>query len=656
MPVTPLALWTLTPNWQYPVVERLSWLSSVLVSQSAAEQRFALRWSPRRSFEAFFSVDGRKRTLLDVGLSAAGAAEWYVPLWHDGDLSGVSISNGATSLAVNTTNREFRVGSFVMLWIDEFNAEVHEVTSIGSGTIGIDPATSRQWPAETRVFPCAKARIGDYPEFARKTGTVAEGAIRFDLSLDNEWTDPVASVGLPTYDSFPVLTHRPNRREDLTQRYERLLEDLDESVGLRMRRDVSGLSLPVYSHSWLRVGRAEQANLRALFYALKGRVSPIWIPTFQDDLILAEAADAADTSLLVQTCGLVRFGLPLVGRDHIRIRLRDGTDIYRQIVGVGASSGRELVTLDAALGVDFAPLDVAEISFMSLCRLNSDDVEINHVSADGGAAEINAAFRHAPNLRTATDIGLPFIGNTEMNDTPCGVSECVPTETLIAMGNGTNTQSLVTPVNDSGQIWFDGNGTTDSMFGLGEANTYNTTVFGFTQSVTASNDGDFSLTYTRSVTTTGGMIIQHFMPPVRQTFTACGPNQFETLLCDVTLDITGSTPFRLPIRFSLTTTDGDPQDVPVGDLSTWGFHQDTRSPTYVFEFDGTTLALYESSGLGEPVGLPLDYGPVFSIVGSSYEGSAVSAVGNVEMALYPQASGSLSVTINVTNFRRRCNC
>jgi hypothetical protein len=423
MPIDNLAKWTILPNWRQPVVERLSWLSAVLTSDSGAEQRFGLRWSPRRSFEPIFTVTGRVRALLDVSLAAAGAAEWYVPVWHDGNVLTAPLSLGAASITTDTAFREFKVGGYVMLRENEFTAEVHEVTSVGSGTVGIDPVTSREWPIGTRVFPCVRARVGDIPELSRKTGTVFEGGIRFDISTDNDWSDVAATIDLPTYLGYRVLTQRPNRREDLSLRYERMIEDLDNDVGLTLRRDVSGLAFPVQSHSWLRLGREEQAKLRALLYDLSGRVTPLWVPTFDDDLLLADDVDDADTTLLIHTAGLDAFGVPFSGREHICILLRDGTHIFRQITGVVASGDTETVTLSAAVGQTFTRREVHSVSFMSLCRQNADEVEFNHVTDAGNATEVTVSFRHAPDIRSATDIGIPLIGDTAMNDGPC---PCIP--------------------------------------------------------------------------------------------------------------------------------------------------------------------------------------------------------------------------------------
>lgn len=423
MPIDNLARWTILPNWRQPVIERLSWLSAVLTSDSGAEQRFGLRWSPRRSFEPIFTVTGRVRALLDVSLAAAGAAEWYVPVWHDGNVLTAPLSLGAASITTDTAFREFKVGGYVMLWQDEFTAEVHEVTSVGSGTVGIDPVTSREWPIGTRVFPCVRARIGDIPELSRKTGTVFEGGIRFDISTDNDWSDVAATIDLPTYLGYRVLTQRPNRREDLSLRYERMIEDLDADVGLTLRRDVSGLAFPVQSHSWLRLGREEQAKLRALLYDLSGRVTPLWVPTFDDDLLLADDVDAVDTTLLIRNAGFDAFGVPFAGREHIYIRLRDGTHIFRQITGVVASGDTEVVTLSAAVGQTFTRGAVHSVSFMSLCRQNADEVEFNHITDGGNATEVTVSFRHAPDLRSATDIGIPLIGNTAMSAGGC---PCIP--------------------------------------------------------------------------------------------------------------------------------------------------------------------------------------------------------------------------------------
>lgn len=658
MPVPSLAAWTIQPNWQQPVIERLSWKSAVLVSPSAAEQRFALRWSPRRSFEAMFSVNGRTRTLLDVALSAAGAADWFLPIWHDGERVSSAISSGASSLSVDTDFREFRVNGFVMLWASETDYEVHEVTSIGSGTIGIDPVTSKTWPAWTRVFPCVRARIGAFPEQARRSGAVSEGSIRFDVTTDNDWSDGAASIGLPTYQTLRVLTQRPDRVNDLTVAYERILEDLDGEVGLITRQDRSGLSLPTYGHAWMRLGRQEQANLRALFYDLKGRVTPLWVPTFQDDLELAVGTTALDDSLLVEPCGLVRFGVPFSGREHLHIRLRDGTDIFRRITGVSTNAGNEEVVLDSALGVAFEPRDVLSISFMSLCRLNTDDIEINHITGEGGVAQISTTFRRTPETRNVSDIGVPLIGDTVKNDIECGVVGCAAYDIGMGWGEDTGDVRAMNPAsNDSGSVWFGDNGVGDSFYNHGALLTNSTDVwFGYSVTAVPVVNG-VTITVTRTSPTSSLAAVPFcaiLSGPVLQAIDCSALNTAAQFEMDVAIEVTGTADARVAFCSLYFQSADNPEDFTDDDVtpSTLGYTEGFRS---VVEYVSGVQTRYESTGFPAATGPALDDGTDFTDVATSITMPGATAAA-AQFGVFHDTDGTLTVTITITNCRHRCLC
>lgn len=433
MPVENLPHWSILPNWRVPVLERLEAMTSVLASPSGAEQRFAVRWSPRRYLEPMVTPVGPMRTMFDMAVGTVGLMPWYVPLWHDRQNLTETLGTGDTTLNCETQHREFVAGGFVMLWADEFTTEVLEVASVASGvlTFAAGPATS--WPAGTRLYPCVKARLVEMPDMARNGPRILENAIRFMADQANDYTDPdITSLPFPTYLDFPVLTTRPDEGQDISHGHQRLFDEIDGEAGLMLRYDTAGKDFTLQRHHWLSLGRQEHAELRSLFYYLDGRRNPLWLPTFAEDFVLVESADATDNGITVQKCGFTMYDGPRVGRDHVWIALRDGTNIFREISGSSLTiGGDELIVFTENLGTAFAPDDVARISFIALSRLESDTMEINHHSDTEGASRVTMVFRSAPNLRVGADWEpMPF-ANPDMNDAPCGVvAGCTPAITV----------------------------------------------------------------------------------------------------------------------------------------------------------------------------------------------------------------------------------
>ncbi|SFB65560.1 hypothetical protein SAMN04244574_04842, partial [Azotobacter beijerinckii] len=158
--------------------------------------------------------------------------------------------------------------------------------------------------------------------------------------------------------------------------------------------DVAGRAFPVQGHRWLGMGRAERGALRSLLYALRGRQVPVWLPTHAADLEPVATVTAVATTLDVANVGYTRFGQSRPGRRDIRIELWDGTAFHRRITGSSElSADVERLAIDSPLGVQVEPAEVLRISWLTLCRLDSDSLEIHHETDSEGVANCALVFR-----------------------------------------------------------------------------------------------------------------------------------------------------------------------------------------------------------------------------------------------------------------------
>ena len=417
MAVEDLPLWTLLPNWAAGMTERLVWLSPVLASPSGAEQRFAVRQTPKRSFDLAMQAVGDERQWLDNALTTGAALRWYAPIFPDRRHTTAEAASGGTSIPVSTVNAEFAVGGFVMLWADIWTASVHEITAVAADSLTVTPALTRTWAEGTLAQPCAVMRIGEMQGFARRADRAAEGRMRWEFDGAAPYT--AASLGT-TYEGYPVLTVAPDEREDVTQQYARLLAEFSVETARRFVVDTADRSFTIQQQRWFSYGRTEQDALRGYFYALRGRAIATWVPTFMADLdLLANAASGA-TTLSVARSGYVRFGGPRSNREHIYIELRDGTSVMRKITGAIEAGSTETLTLNSALAADLAVDDVKRISFMSLSRLDQDSIEFTHHTDKSGLVTCMAAFRTAGEHRSATVYTPPALAYPSQSDATCG--------------------------------------------------------------------------------------------------------------------------------------------------------------------------------------------------------------------------------------------
>ncbi|KAF3999069.1 hypothetical protein [Glaciimonas immobilis] len=384
--------WTLTPDWADGVTERLAWLTDIQTSPSGAEQRRAIRLSPRRTFEARMLATRRERALLDLTLYGWGARIFAVPVWHDQQWLKVDLALGVQTIRCDTTHRDFRERGLALLLGDNaFIYETVEVVGLTAVALTLARPTMQAWPAGSRLFPVRNAQLVQQPIPKRQTDQTWSLEVAFRLTEACDWPEIFPAL---LYRTVPVLEALPDESDELTAGYQRLVQELDNSAGMVHVTDTAQRAFVVQSYRWLLHGRADQAAFRSLLYALRGRQKIVWLPTHADDLRLVATVTPDATTIDIEYVGYTRFAKGQPGRRDIRLSLSDGTVLYRRIVSATEiSNDVERLVIDAPLGRLTHPMDVARISYMVLCRLDQDDIELLHETDSDGVAKVQTVFR-----------------------------------------------------------------------------------------------------------------------------------------------------------------------------------------------------------------------------------------------------------------------
>lgn len=375
--------WGFVPDWSHSITERLSWLTDILANSRGAEQRRSLRLAPRKSYEARFVVDGPERAFFDLAMAGWGRKVWAMPVWPDVQLLAAPVPAASLRIACRTVGFDFRKGGLAMLRGESaFDTEAVEIAAIDATGLELKRATQQSWPAQTRLYPVRSARLSAMPETERHSDRLITTEAVFELVEPADWPTVLPST---LYRGRPVFDARPNETQNLTRGYERLTLQLDNLTGIPALADTAGKSFVLQQHRWALAGRVAQGAWRSLLYALRGRAVSVWLPTHAQDLQLAQASEGS--VLKVRKVGYARFGAGALGRRDIRIELADGTVLLRRIQTAVENGAIEELAIDADLPRNIAPEEVLRISYMALCRLADDTVELQHITdADGHAA------------------------------------------------------------------------------------------------------------------------------------------------------------------------------------------------------------------------------------------------------------------------------
>ncbi len=387
--------WSFAPDWKDGILERLSWLTDVMASPTRAEQRRALRLSPTRSFEVRSLLEGSERSNFDLAVYSWGGRTWAMPVWPDIVWLRAAVSLGATAIACDTAGRDFADGGLALLRAAAMENtrlyEVVEIDTVGPAGVTLARPTLQAWSRGSRLYPLRLAELTYQPQVRRMSDTTVEARYRFELVEPADWP---AVMPTTMYRGWPVLEQAPEESEQLSADWERAQLVLESPTGFGRRTDTAATPATLQQHRWLLGGREAQGAYRSLLYALQGRLKSMWVPTFSSDLVAAAVIGAASTTIDIANVDYARFGAKRVGRRDIRIELHDGSAFHRRIdAATVIDFDTERLAIDAPLGVEVTPGRIRRISFLALCRLNVDSVEIQHSTDADGTAKSAAIFR-----------------------------------------------------------------------------------------------------------------------------------------------------------------------------------------------------------------------------------------------------------------------
>ena len=199
------------------------------------------------------------------------------------------------------------------------------------------------------------------------------------------------------YLGYDVLELNYNRVGGIEERLHRKFVLLDPKTGKRVTDEQSPAPAAGRPFTWTALGRAEITAMRAFLDARAGRAVPFWLPSFQWDLTLTEDILEAQA---IATVRWVRYTQQMWGttgaRRHVALwTLGNGATDYYRIADADDPAGYETesLTLDPAAVRSYSK-DTTVVSFLKLCRLEDDRVEISYPT--GRAAEATIRVRELP--------------------------------------------------------------------------------------------------------------------------------------------------------------------------------------------------------------------------------------------------------------------
>jgi hypothetical protein len=392
-----IVLFSIAPEWGEGMEETVEYFTDVLRSYSDNEQRRALRQLPRRAM--------RYRALTLNARDAAGMESliwgWQnqpfgVPWWPDAQPLLSDVPAGTFVIPVSTADRQFAAGGLAAIWVDEFTFEALSILSVATNSLTVSSPTLFAWKGgpQTRVIPVFLCRLPSAVDVSRQSSEIDQ----VDLNFIGEAGQPApAPATSPTqFKGFDVLEIPPNwAKSPLKRSYKRSMVTIDPKVGPIQVIDKGGTALVGQEFPWWLDTHPTVTAFRAFILRRFGQLIPFWIPTWDQDLVLAQDVSSTDTGIKIRSEFYSRFFFPSEARRFIAFIPMDGSgNVYGKITGaVDNGDGTETLTLEALTGKIF-PAASTMVSFLTLVRLEADRVSIKWDSADH--AEALLALQEVP--------------------------------------------------------------------------------------------------------------------------------------------------------------------------------------------------------------------------------------------------------------------
>lgn len=371
------------PEWSGGVAERLSAETDVMyASATAVSQHQGWRIGLARQFSFDILAEGADRRVADM-LLAGHRGQWMLPIWPDVQWLG-AVAAASDEILCATAGFDFVAGGYALLYTAVNQWELVTIDSIAADRLVLASPTGAAFAAGCRLYPVRRARVQLGAEESQANANLSRRNLTFLIDEPCDWPE----LADPTlYLDYPVLDVMPDQSSDPTASYDRLLQVLDDGVGKRFEYDLADQALRLQKTDWKLFGRDQHTWFRSLVYTLDGRRVPMWVPSFAEDLKVNATVAGGSTFMSVEWAGYTLFGKARHNRKDLRIELDDGSVLYRRVTNAVEAGASETLTLSAALDAgSITASRFRRVSFMALCTLAHDAVEIEHATDQEGLA------------------------------------------------------------------------------------------------------------------------------------------------------------------------------------------------------------------------------------------------------------------------------
>lgn len=389
------------------IIEKIEYLTQIHTAWDGTEQRLALRDLPRRyiTYE-YIGMKSPESQYLRALTNNMQTKLIGFPFWHATRLLTETLWQGASQIELTPEDLwNYRDCMGVLLDGNEEKGQLLIRSISSNGTLRLKKQLRRSYLAyKTVAIPVFYGLLNQEDNYTNLTSNLTDMLLNVELlrqgnelvlpeALDEfHYPRPVfwkAKNAPEEYLGAELFLLEPTWGDDIASSYFRNANRLDNQTGF-VRYDLKSKdTTEVKKIAYASIGRADIQFLQRFFYRCKGAWKSFWMPTWLNDIDLAE--DALSGSELFAEFDLYwQFYTTNSRRKHVIVFFKDGTIEFLKIAGytTDETGKRGRIFLENALKRPMRRKDISMISFLCRFRFNSDTLTMDYETTRDANTEI----------------------------------------------------------------------------------------------------------------------------------------------------------------------------------------------------------------------------------------------------------------------------
>lgn len=408
----------MTSVWPYQpedgaIIESLEWLTDVQRTYGL-EYRRSLRPIPRQEWQHTYYLD--ELTLLRAIQAARnlGDEDFYLPIWQERTKVG-SISASTTVLPVDPDYKCYNEAGYLIIWDDEDNYETAAILTLGASTITLESGVVANY-TDAWVMPVRLARFAQPFSLQPMSSAIDIGhadARFLAVTTEDLFEEAEPGIGYTKHLGYPIFLNQVQASGDVRQTYQHRTDGLDSGAGGVSQLPVVEQPEETWAVSWATYSEEETYNTKIWLHKRKGQWKCFWLPSWTDDLELADDIDIGDPTITVVDIDFDQWAAVPYDAAVWDAGIVRGMRIVSSSAGGG---GTQELTLSAVSTIEVDMVDVTRFHQLRLVRFATDRIEIRHGIL--GQASVFVHVVEVPDVPTAAGSGYDEHDQSEEESSP----------------------------------------------------------------------------------------------------------------------------------------------------------------------------------------------------------------------------------------------